>query len=130
MNKPYTPENLELANATLRRYAQQLEEKVARYEQLLRRCPKFRMEEGEAAKSVCTGNWLVVPDEPFHRDPEHPNIYRGNYRPSAAPSIILEKPYDPTEFADDEDFLDEGDWFDEEEFLDEDDFLNEDDWGY
>ena len=45
-------EILEMANQTLKQYIHTLEEKLARYERIMQRCPKFRMEQSGAKYSI------------------------------------------------------------------------------
>ena len=98
--------DLELANQTLRNYAQGLEEKLAVCERILQHCPKFRMTPSEAAKSVCSDKWLVVPDEPFQQ-----------VALSSRPSHSLVSPTSVPDFNDFED--DDWDGLEESDFIDD-----------
>lgn len=113
----YKQQNLELANKALRRYINELEQKIFRYERILQRCPKFRMEQSEPTQSVCAEDWLVSPDQPFRRLPNYSALYRQNRKPSAP-----EPPADDEWFTLDEDFYEDDlsdDEFEDDEFADE-----------
>ena len=110
-------ETLELANRTLRTYAQTLEEKVARYEKVLQICPKFRMEQSAAGYSVCHGNRIAVSNAPIRQLPAGATVRISHPQPPVAPSSVFPS---PVNFAEDD--FEEDDW----DGLEESDFA--DDW--
>ena len=108
--------DLELANKTLRNYAQGLEEKLAGYERILQRCPKFRMTPSEAAKSVCSDKWLVVPDEPFQQVTLSSRPSRPLVSPTTAPDF---NDFEDDDFEDDDFEDDDWDGLEESDFIDD-----------
>lgn len=60
-------ENLELANKALRNYVSQLEEKLARYERIMQRCPRFQAE--KSAEMNCLESRHTDPYDDFYDDP-------------------------------------------------------------
>ena len=61
--------NLELANKALRNYANELEKKLAKYEHVLARCPRFRaeQEEQETSQEFIELNGEDAPEQPQPR---------------------------------------------------------------
>ena len=65
--------DLELANQTLRNYAQGLEEKLAVCERLLQHCPKFRSAQSAGSLPPAIG-WLEPhPIDPYDDFYDHPD---------------------------------------------------------
>ena len=60
-------ENMELANKALRNYVSQLEEKLARYERVMQRCPRFQAE--KSAGKNCPESRYTDPYDDFYDDP-------------------------------------------------------------
>lgn len=87
-------EILELANKTLRNYANRLEEKIGKYERIMRHCPRFQMEQRAA-------------------EPRHTDVYDEFYEDVEADFID-----DDWDGLEESDFIDdwEEDDFDEEDF--------------
>ena len=108
-------EILEMANQTLKQYIHTLEEKLARYERIMQRCPKFRMEQSGAKYSVCDGERIAISNAPIHQLP-------------AGSTVRISHPLPPMADADGFDDSEEDDWQDEDDWdgLEESDFA--DDW--
>ena len=98
---------LELANKTLRNYASRLEEKIGKYERIMRHCPRFQVEE----RAV----------EPRHTD-VYDEFYEDDYMEDSDFEDDFEDDWDGLE---ESDFIDdwEEDWEDED--FDEEDFEEE-----
>ena len=60
-------ENLELANQTLRNYARSLEEKLARYENIMQHCPRFLAE--QTSPAACSPH-PTDPYDDFYNNPD------------------------------------------------------------
>lgn len=92
-----------LAGQSPRSYVQMLEEKIARYERIMQRCPKFRMEQSAAKYSVCDGERIAISDAPIRQLPAGITTRISNPQPPMA----------------DNDAFNETDWPDEPGFIDE-----------
>ena len=131
-------QNLETANQALRNYVCKLEEQLARYERILQRCPKFRMEQSGAKYSVCDGERIAISNTPIHPLPAGSTVRISHPLPPMADADGFDGPEeDDRQDKDDWDGLEasdfEDDWDDEEDDwdgLEESDFEDdlEDDW--
>ena len=127
-------QNLETANQALRNYVCKLEEQLARYERILQRCPKFRMEQSGAKYSVCDGERIAISNTPIHPLPAGSTVRISHPLPPMADAEGFDGPEeDDRQDKDDWDGLEasdyEDDWDDFEDDwdgLEESDF--EDDW--
>ena len=127
-------QNLETANQALRNYVCKLEEQLARYERILQRCPKFRMEQSGAKYSVCDGERIAISNTPIHPLPAGSTVRISHPLPPMTDAEGFDGPEeDDRQDKDDWDGLEasdfEDDWDDEEDDwdgLEESDF--EDDW--
>ena len=127
-------QNLETANQALRNYVCKLEEQLARYERILQRCPKFRMEQSGAKYSVCDGERIAISNTPIHPLPAGSTVRISHPFPPMADAEGFDGPEeDDRQEKDDWDGLEASDledgWEDEEDDwdgLEESDF--EDDW--
>ena len=127
-------QNLETANQALRNYVCKLEEQLARYERILQRCPKFRMEQSGAKYSVCDGERIAISNTPIHPLPAGSTVRISHPFPPMADAEGFDGPEeDDRQDKDDWDGLEASDfedgWEDEEDDwdgLEESDF--EDGW--
>ena len=120
-------QNLETANQALRNYVCKLEEQLARYERILQRCPKFRMEQSGAKYSVCDGERIAISNTPIHPLPAGSTVRISHPLPPMADAEGFDgSKEDDRQNKDDWDGLEESDFEDDwdDEGLDEDDLAN------
>lgn len=109
-----------LAGQAPRGYVQTLEEKIARYERIMQRCPKFRMEQSAAKYSVCDGERIAISDAPIRQLPAGITTRISNPQPPLADNDAFNDTDWPDESGFESGFIDE---FDDE--LCDDDFDDE-----